>query len=166
MFRVGIGWDQHRMAAGRALILGGERFEHPKGLHGHSDADVLTHAVCDAILGALGLGDLGGRFSDQDERHRGAHSLDLLADIASEMSSRGFQVGNLDTVIVAQEPRLGSRLPAMRQNLARVLGCDEARVNVKAASPEGLGALGQAEGMAAHAVVLLQADGKAAAEGP
>ena len=157
MLRVGIGWDQHRMAPGRPLVLGGERFEHPSGLEGHSDADVLTHAVCDAVLGALGLGDLGRRFPDRDERYRGADSLALLAEIAAEMHGRGFRVGNLDTVLVAQEPRLGRRLHAMRANLARVLGCAEDRVNVKAASPEGLGSLGRREGMAAHAVVLLEA---------
>ena len=136
------------MVEGRPLVLGGESFAHPRGLQGHSDADVLTHAVCDALLGALGLGDLGRWFPDDDPQHRDADSLGLLA--------RKLVVGNLDTVVIAQEPRLGGRLDAMRANLARVLGCPVDSVNVKAASPEGIGGLGHGEGMAAHAVVLLE----------
>jgi 2-C-methyl-D-erythritol 2,4-cyclodiphosphate synthase len=154
-FRLGIGWDQHRLVEGRPLILGGERFDHPRGLEGHSDADVLVHAVCDALLGALGMGDLGRHFPDDDPRHQGADSLGFLARVAEEMAGRGYRVGNLDTVIVAQEPRLGGRLDAMRDSLARILGCGPEAVNVKASSPEGIGGLGQAQGITAHAVVLL-----------
>ncbi len=156
MFRVGFGWDQHRMVGGRPLVLGGESFAHPRGLQGHSDADVLTHAVCDALLGALGLGDLGRWFPDEDPQHRNAESLGLLAQVVEQMRARKLVVGNLDTVVIAQEPRLGGRLDAMRANLARILGCPVASVNVKAASPEGIGGLGQGEGIAAHAVVLLE----------
>jgi len=159
MARVGIGWDQHRLVEGRPLVLGGERFEHPRGLQGHSDADVLVHAVCDALLGAMGLGDLGRWFPDDDPRHRDADSLGLLGQVVEQMRAGHLAVGNLDSVIIAQEPRLGGRLDAMRSNLARVLDCPEAAVNVKAASPEGIGGLGQGEGIAAHAVVVLETAG-------
>jgi len=151
-----MGWDQHRLVEGRPLVLGGESIVHSRGLLGHSDADVLTHAVCDALLGAMGLGDLGRWFPDTDPQHRNADSLGLLAQIVEQMRQRDLTVGNLDTVIIAQEPRLGDRLDAMRGNLALVLGCPVTSVNVKAASPEGIGALGQGEGIAAHAVVLLE----------
>jgi len=157
VFRIGIGWDQHRLVEGRPLVLGGESIAHPRGLQGHSDADVLTHAVCDAVLGALGLGDLGRWFPDDDPQHRNADSLGLLAQVVEQMRTRKLVVSNLDTVVIAQEPRLVGHLDAMRSNLARVLGCPVASVNVKAASPEGIGALGQGEGITAHAVVLLEA---------
>ena len=122
MVRVGIGWDQHRLVEGRPLILGGEALAHPRGLQGHSDADVLTHAVCDALLGALGLGDLGRWFPDDDPQHRNADSLELLARVAEQMHARNLAVGNLDTVIIAQEPRLAGRLESMGANLARMGG--------------------------------------------
>ncbi len=155
MFRVGIGWDQHPMADGRQLVLGGERFSGPRGLGGHSDADVLAHAICDAVLGALGMPDLGAAFPDTDPALEGADSLGLLTEIARRMREAGYRVGNVDAVVIAQEPRLAGRLGAMRQNLARALGCEPEAVNAKASSPEKLGSLGRAEGIAAHAVVLL-----------
>ena len=158
-FRIGIGWDQHPLVEGRPLVLGGERFDGPRGLQGHSDADVLVHAVCDAVLGALGMPDLGRLFRDDDPAHEGVDSLLLLADVARRMRNAGFRVGNVDAVVIAQERRLGDRIVAMRQNLARTLGCPPESVNAKAASPEGIGALGQAEAIAAQAVVLLVAGG-------
>ncbi len=164
MFRVGLGWDQHGFVTGRPLLLGGERFEHGKGLKGHSDADVLVHAVCDALLGALGMGDLGRHFPDEDPQYKGADSLVLLAEVTGHMRKQGYRVTNLDTVIVAQEPRLAGRLDAMGRNLAAVLGCLESAVNVKAASPEGIGALGGSAGIAAQAIVLLERSAKG--EGP
>lgn len=156
--RIGIGWDQHALVPGRTLILGGERLEFDRGLEGHSDADVLTHAACDAILGALGMGDLGRLFPEGDAAFAGADSLRLLDEVARRMRAAGYRVGNLDSVVQAQAPRLGARLPAMARNLAAVLGCGAEAVSVKAASPEGLGALGRREGIAAQAVVLLLRD--------
>jgi 2-C-methyl-D-erythritol 2,4-cyclodiphosphate synthase len=157
--RVGIGWDQHALVEGRPLILGGERFEFERGLKGHSDADVLVHAVCDAILGALGLGDLGRLSPDGDPAFAGADSLKLLEEVASRMRKQGYRVGNVDTIVQAQAPKLVQRLPAMGRNLAAALGCESQEVSVKAASPEGLGALGRVEGIAAQAVALLRREG-------
>lgn len=156
MIRVGLGQDQHGLAEGRRLVLGGVEVAHPRGLHGHSDADVLTHAVIDALLGAAALGTIGEHFPDTDERYRGVSSLTLLAATAAMLRDRGWQVGNVDSVIVAQEPRLVAHLRTMASRLAQVLGVEEQRISVKASSPEGVGALGREEAISASAVALLE----------
>lgn len=156
MIRVGLGQDQHALAEGRRLVLGGVEVEHPRGLHGHSDADVLTHAVIDALLGAAALGTIGEHFPDSDERYRGVSSLTLLAATAAMLRDRGWLVGNVDSVIVAQEPRLAGHLQTMAARLAQVLGVEGERVSVKATSPEGIGALGRQEAISASAVALLE----------
>jgi 2-C-methyl-D-erythritol 2,4-cyclodiphosphate synthase len=140
---------------GRRLVLGGESFPGPLGLAGHSDGDVLVHAACEAILGALGLPDLGSQFPDTDARYRDADSLELLAEVGRLMRAGGHRLGNLDATLIAQAPRLAPRLPAMRINLARAIGCAPEAVSVKAKSPEGVGSLGRGEAIEAHAVVLL-----------
>lgn len=157
--RLGQGFDAHRLVAGRALILGGVRIPHPEGLLGHSDADVLVHAVMDAILGALALGDIGQWFPDHDERHRGADSLALLRAILADPRLAGWRIGNVDATIVAQAPRLAPHIPGMRGNLAVALGVDPARVSVKATTTEAMGFCGRGEGIAAMAVVTMMADG-------
>lgn len=154
--RVGNGFDFHPLAAGRKLILGGVEIAHESGLAGHSDADVAAHALANAILGALGEGDLGRHFPDSDARYKGADSLKLLAEVWRLATDRGFHLGNADLTIFAQKPKLASYLDAMRMRLADVLGADKSRLNVKASSPEGLGALGRGDGMAAAAIVLLE----------
>jgi len=163
--RIGIGYDVHPLVAGRPLVLGGVTIPHGKGLKGHSDADALCHALTDALLGALGLGDMGAHFPDTDPRYRGASSIDLLARVAAMMRERGLAVANADTLVIAEAPRLAPHVDAMRANLARALGCEAGRVNVKATTHEGLGALGRGEGIAAQAVCLLEPDtgGKPAA---
>ena len=153
--RIGHGYDVHRLTEGRRLILGGVDIPWEKGLLGHSDADVLTHAVMDALLGAAGLGDIGKHFPDTDPAYAGADSLKLLAHVAALLGERGFAVGNVDATILAQHPKLAPHIPAMRDNLARVMGADPSQVNVKATTEEGLGFTGSGEGMAAHAVCLL-----------
>ncbi len=158
-FRVGIGWDQHPLVEGRSLVLGGERFPGPRGLSGHSDADVLVHAACDAVLGALGMPDLGRLFPDDDPELEGANSLRLLEEVARRMKEAGYRVGNLDAVVIAQEPRLSDRIEGMRRNLAAALDCPAEAVNAKAASPEAIGSLGKGEAIAAQALVLLVRDG-------
>jgi 2-C-methyl-D-erythritol 2,4-cyclodiphosphate synthase len=152
--RVGIGYDVHRLRAGRALIIGGVRLDHPEGLDGHSDADVLTHAVIDALLGAAGLGDIGKLFPAGDPRFKDASSLDLLSTTVEALRKAGYRIVNVDCTVIAEAPRLESHLQAMRSNLCRRLGVDE--VNVKATSPEGLGALGNQQGIAAQAVALIE----------
>ena len=154
-FRVGCGFDLHPVAAGRRLVLGGVRVRAAAGLSGHSDADVLAHAVCDALLGAAGLPDMGLRFPDTDPRHRGRSSLDFLRDVMREIRRRGFRIGNLDAVLLADRPRLRPHLHEMRRRLAAALGCAPADLSLKAKRAEGLGAVGRGEGMAAQAVVLL-----------
>lgn len=154
--RIGHGYDVHRLVEGRALILGGVRIEHPLGLLGHSDADVLTHAVMDALLGAAGLGDIGQMFPDTDPAYEGADSLALLAQVAERLEREGLQVGNVDATVIAQRPRLAEHIPQMRENLARVLALPEDRVNVKATTEERLGFTGREEGISAHAVALLE----------
>ena len=154
--RIGHGYDVHRLVEGRALILGGVRIEHTLGLLGHSDADVLTHAVMDALLGAAGVGDIGQMFPDTDPAYEGADSLALLEQVAERLEREGFQVGNIDAAIIAQRPRLAEHIPQMRKNLARVLALEEDRVNVKATTEERLGFTGREEGIAAHAVALLE----------
>jgi len=150
-----VGYDVHPLREGRALIIGGVRIAHPAGLDGHSDADVLTHAVIDSVLGAAGLGDIGAHFPPDDARYRGASSLDLLAEAARVVTTAGYRVVNVDSTVVAQAPRLGPHLGEMTRNIARGLRLDIDAVSVKATSPEGIGALGAGEGIAAHAVALI-----------
>jgi 2-C-methyl-D-erythritol 2,4-cyclodiphosphate synthase len=155
--RVGQGFDFHPMRAGRALKLGGVTIPHEAGLDGHSDADVAAHALANAILGALGEGDLGRHFPDRDPRYKDADSLTLLAEVWRLASGRGWRLVNADLTIFAQRPRLAPHVEAMRERMAAALGAEPALLNVKASSPEGLGALGRGEGMSAAAVVLLEA---------
>ena len=154
--RIGHGYDVHRLVPGRALILGGVSIPWSHGLLGHSDADVLTHAVMDALLGAAGLGDIGGLFPDTDPAYAGADSLVLLGQVMGRLAEAGLRVGNVDATLLAQRPKLAPHIPAMRANLARVMGVETGRVNVKATTEEGLGFTGAGEGMAAHAVCLLE----------
>jgi 2-C-methyl-D-erythritol 2,4-cyclodiphosphate synthase len=153
--RVGLGQDAHRFTPDRPLILGGVKLRDQRGLEGHSDADVLCHAVIDALLGAAGLGTIGEHFPDHDARYEGISSLELLAMTANLVEEAGYAVVNIDSVITAQEPRLQPHLAEMALNLADRIGLDRQLVGVKATSPEGLGALGRGEGMAAQAVVLI-----------
>ena len=154
--RIGQGYDVHRRVEGRRLVLGGVDIPWEKGLLGHSDADVLTHAVMDALLGAAGLGDIGKHFPDTDPAYKGADSLKLLERVVVLLEERGFAVGNVDATVLAQRPKLAPYIPKMRENLARVMGVDPSRVNVKATTEEGLGFTGSGEGMAAHAVALIE----------
>ena len=153
--RIGHGYDVHRLTRGRKLILGGVDIPWEKGLLGHSDADVLTHAVMDALLGAAGLGDIGRHFPDSDPAYAGADSLKLLAHVLELLEEKGFSVGNVDATILAPRPRLAPYIPRRRDHLARVMGVGAEQVNVKATTEEGLGFTGSGEGMAAHAVCLL-----------
>lgn len=155
--RIGNGYDIHRLVAGRPLILGGQRLEHPDGLglDGHSDADVLVHALMDALLGALALGDIGRYFPPDDERWRGADSLELLERVAGLIGERGWQVVNVDAVVVAERPKLRPHILAMQAAIAARLGLEPERVGVKATTNEGLGPTGREEGIACHAVALL-----------
>jgi 2-C-methyl-D-erythritol 2,4-cyclodiphosphate synthase len=157
--RVGTGYDVHRLRPGRALILGGVHIDHPVGLDGHSDADVLTHAVIDALLGAAGLGDIGRHFPEADPKYKGASSLDLLQSAVRMLKDAGYLIINVDSTVIAEEPRLQLHLGAMRAHLAKALDVELNAVNVKATSPEGLGALGRKEGIAAQAVALIEATG-------
>lgn len=155
--RVGLGIDVHRLVAGRPLILGGVEVLFDRGLLGHSDADVLTHAVCDALLGAAGLGDIGIHYPDTDKRFRGISSLRLLEDVVDKLRGAGWRVVNVDVTVIAERPTLSRYFGAMRANLAHVLGIDEARVNLKATTSETMGAIGRGEGIAAWAACLIQA---------
>ena len=154
--RIGHGYDVHRLVEGRRLILGGVDVPWERGLLGHSDADVLTHAVMDALLGAAGLGDIGRHFPNTDPAYAGADSLKLLAHVAELLRERGYTVGNVDATVLAQRPKLAPHISAMRDNLARAMGIAPDRVNVKATTEEGLGFTGSGEGMAAHAVALIE----------
>ena len=156
MMRIGHGYDVHRLVEGRKLILGGVEIPWEKGLLGHSDADVLTHAVRDALLGAAALGDIGQHFPDRDPKYAGINSLLLLDKVAKLLKENGWQVGNIDATVIAQRPKLAPHLPQMRQNLAERLGIDVGQVSIKATTEEGLGFTGRGEGMAAHAVCLLE----------
>jgi 2-C-methyl-D-erythritol 2,4-cyclodiphosphate synthase len=157
--RVGTGHDAHRLRPGRDLIIGGVRIDHPLGLDGHSDADVLTHAVIDAVLGAAGLGDIGQHFPSSDPKYKGASSQDLLVTAVRAVKEAGYRIVNVDSTVIAEEPQLQPHLGAMRNQLARSLGVDPGAVSVKATSPEGLGALGRKAGIAAQAVALIEATG-------
>ena len=157
--RAGIGYDIHRFEEGRPLILGGVELAGETGMAGHSDADVLLHAIIDAFLGACGLGDIGQHFPPQDSRWKGASSLGLLARALTLVRDAGFEVGNVDATVIAERPRLAPHLPAMRERIAEALGVEAARVNLKATTNEGIGAIGRGEGIGAMAVaVVLEAD--------
>jgi 2-C-methyl-D-erythritol 2,4-cyclodiphosphate synthase len=156
IFRVGQGFDFHPLVEGRRLVLGGVEIPHSCGLQGHSDADVAVHALCNAILGALGDGDLGHRFPDTDAAYKDADSITLLSSVWTGALKSNWALGNADITIFAQRPKLAPHLEGMRSRLASVLCANRSRLNIKAANPEGLGALGRGEGMAAAAIVLLE----------
>ncbi len=158
MMRIGHGFDVHRLVAERKLILGGIEIPYSLGLLGHSDADVLLHAICDAILGALGAGDIGKHFPDSDPAYRGISSLKLLAQVMGLARERGYTIGNLDATVIAQRPKLAPYIRSMVESIAATCGVDPERVNVKATTTEQLGFEGRGEGISAHAVVLLQGD--------
>ncbi|MBR6718620.1 MAG: 2-C-methyl-D-erythritol 2,4-cyclodiphosphate synthase [Oscillospiraceae bacterium] len=153
--RIGHGYDVHRLTEGRKLIIGGVEIPHRLGLLGHSDADVLTHAVMDAMLGALALGDIGKHFPDTDPQYAGADSIQLLAHVRKIIQEQGWTLGNLDATILAQAPKLAPHIPEMRRRISETLGCDPDQVSIKATTEEKLGFTGQEQGIAAHCVVLL-----------
>ena len=157
MYRIGNGYDVHRLVEGRKLILGGVNIPHSLGLDGHSDADVLCHALCDSLLGASGAGDLGKHFPDTDDQWKGVSSLVLLEETAKIIAKRGYQITNIDTTIVAQQPKLAPHIQAMTRNIAECLKIHSNQVNIKATTTENLGFTGREEGISAYAVVLLQA---------
>jgi len=154
--RAGIGYDIHRFEKGRRLTLGGVEFEAEKGLAGHSDADVLVHAVIDAVLGAAGLGDIGSHFPPDDAAYEGADSIELLRNAAKLLSDKGFGVESVDSTVIAERPRIGPHVAKMRERMAAALGIEAGRLNVKATTNEGLGAIGRGEGIAAMAVALVR----------
>ena len=154
-FRVGHGFDVHQLVLGRALIIGGVKIEHERGLLGHSDADVLLHAICDALLGAAGMGDIGKHFPDSDARYKGIDSRELLRNVAMKISAAGFAVGNVDATIIAQAPKMAPHISTMVSNIAADLGIENSQVNVKATTTEKLGFTGRGEGIAAEAVCVL-----------
>lgn len=153
--RIGEGWDVHALVPGRPLIIGGVHVPHHMGLLGHSDADVLLHAITDALLGAAALGDIGRHFPDTDERFKGAVSSDLLREAARRVRAEGFEIGNIDSTVIAQAPKLATHIPAMQQGIASTLGLRPTQVNVKAKTAEKLGPVGQGLSMEARAVALL-----------
>ncbi|MBQ3602886.1 MAG: 2-C-methyl-D-erythritol 2,4-cyclodiphosphate synthase [Clostridia bacterium] len=155
MFRIGHGYDVHRLVEGRRLILGGVEIEHTLGLLGHSDADVLLHAVSDALLGAAAFGDIGGMFPDTDPAFKDADSLELLKAVVKRINEAGFTVGNIDATVIAQRPKLKPYIEKMRENIALVCGVELSRINVKATTEEKLGFSGREEGIAAHAVCII-----------
>lgn len=154
MFRIGTGYDVHRLVPGRRLVLCGVEIPSEEGLLGHSDADVAVHALMDAILGALALGDIGKLFPDSDPQYKGADSMKLLAEVITRMQSHGYRLGNLDITIIAERPKLAKYIVTMRESLAAAFGCDISRVSVKATTEEGLGLAG--EGIGAQAAVILE----------
>ena len=158
MFRVGFGFDVHQLVEGRGLWLGGVLIPHHRGALGHSDADVLLHAVCDALLGAAGLGDIGRHFPDTDDRWKGADSKLLLKEVVRLLDEKGWQVGNVDCTLILEKPRIMPHVPAMRSTIAPILGVAEDAVNIKATTNEKMGFVGREEGVAAHAVALIQKD--------
>jgi 2-C-methyl-D-erythritol 2,4-cyclodiphosphate synthase len=153
----GIGWDSHRLVAGRPLILGGVTIPHDRGLEGHSDADVLTHAVIDALLGAAALGDIGQHFPDTDERYRDADSMELLRAVVAKLADRGLRVAHVDTTVVMERPKLAEHREAIRASLAAGLGVEPSQVNIKASTGEGMGFVGRGEGVGALAVATVLA---------
>ena len=156
MHRIGNGYDVHRLIKGRKLILGGVDIPHGLGLDGHSDADVLCHALCDSLLGACGAGDLGKYFPDTDNKWKGVSSLVLLEKSGELVAERGFQISNIDTTIVAQQPKIGPHIESMTTNISEILKVDPTQINIKATTTERLGFAGREEGIAAYAVALLQ----------
>ncbi len=154
--RIGHGYDVHKLVEGRDLILGGVKIDYEKGLLGHSDADVLLHAVSDALLGAAGLGDIGRHFPDTDPKFKGADSLGLLREVYRKISEKGYRVGNIDVTMIAQKPKLKDFIPRMQENIAAAVGVTADRVNVKATTEEKLGFTGSGEGMSCHAVCILE----------
>ena len=154
--RIGHGYDVHRLVPGRRCIIGGVDIPFELGLDGHSDADVLTHAIMDALLGALALGDIGKHFPDTDPRYKGADSIALLRHVAALIREKGWQLGNLDATVLAQAPKLAPHIAQMRENLAAAIGCETDRISVKATTEEGLGFTGTKQGIAAHCVCLLE----------
>ena len=154
--RIGHGYDVHKLVEGRDLILGGVKIDHKLGLLGHSDADVLLHAVSDALLGAAGLGDIGRHFPDTDPQYKGADSLKLLAIVGQKVAAAGYRVSNIDVTMIAQKPKLKDHIGTMERNIASTLGLDVSRVNVKATTEEHLGFTGREEGLSCHAVCLLE----------
>ena len=154
--RIGHGYDVHRLVEGRKCIIGGVEIPHEKGLLGHSDADVLLHAIMDAVLGAMAAGDIGKLFPDKDPAYKGADSLALTRRVAEVMAERGYRLGNLDATVIAQAPKMAPHIPLMRQNIAAAFGVEVDRVSVKATTEEKLGFTGSGEGIAAHAVCLLE----------
>ena len=154
--RIGHGYDVHKLVEGRKLILGGVEISHTLGLLGHSDADVLTHAIMDALLGAAALGDIGQHFPDTDDRYLGADSVVLLRHVVALIDEKGYRIGNLDATVIAQKPKLMPYLPAMRETLAKAMGIDVDQLNVKATTEEHLGFTGRQEGISAHCVCLLE----------
>ena len=154
--RIGHGYDVHKLVEGRDLILGGVKIDHHLGLLGHSDADVLLHAVSDALLGAAGMGDIGKHFPDTDPRYKGADSLGLLRIVAQKVQAAGYRVSNIDVTMIAQKPKLRPHIERMEANIAAAVGVDVSRINVKATTEEHLGFTGSEQGMACHAVCLLE----------
>ena len=154
--RIGHGYDVHKLVEGRDLILGGVKIDHHLGLLGHSDADVLLHAVSDALLGAAGLGDIGVHFPDTDPQYKGADSAKLLEIVGQKVAAAGYRISNIDVTMIAQRPKLKPHIPQMRTNIAKVLNLEESRVNVKATTEEKLGFTGREEGLSCHAVCLLE----------
>jgi 2-C-methyl-D-erythritol 2,4-cyclodiphosphate synthase len=152
----GIGWDSHRLLAGRPLILGGVTIPHDRGLDGHSDADVLTHAIIDALLGAAALGDIGQHFPDSDERYRDADSIELLRAVVAMLAERGLDVAHVDTTVIMERPKLAGHRDAIRASLAAALGVERENVNLKASTGEGMGFVGREEGVAALAVATVR----------
>jgi len=159
MIRVGFGFDVHRLVEGRELWLGGVLIPHTVGAHGHSDADVLLHAVCDALLGAAAMGDIGKHFPDTDERWKGADSKVLLKEVVRLIGERGWSVGNVDCTLILERPKIMPHVPAMRKVIAPLLGVEEDAVSIKATTNETMGFVGREEGVAAHAVALIQKTG-------
>ena len=157
--RIGHGYDVHRLVEGRELILGGVKIDFEKGLLGHSDADVILHAISDSILGAASLGDIGVLFPDSDERFEGADSLELLSKVVEHVSEKGFYIVNIDSTVLCQKPKLRPFIDEMRANVANACGIDISKVSIKATTEEGLGFTGSGEGIAAHAVVLIEEKG-------
>ena len=155
MMRIGEGWDVHALVPGRALVVGGVTIDHPRGLLGHSDADVLLHAITDALLGAAALGDIGSHFPDTDAQHRGADSLVLLREVGQRVRQAGYEIGTIDATIVAQAPRMAPHIVLMRGRIAQALGVAVGQVNVKAKTAEKLGPVGQGQSMEARAVALI-----------
>ena len=156
MFRIGHGYDVHKLVEGRKLILGGVDIPHTMGLLGHSDADVLVHAVMDSMLGALALGDIGKHFPDTDDRYKGADSMKLLAEVTEICRENGYVIGNIDATVIAQAPKLAPHIEIMRKNIANICDCDVSQISVKATTEEKLGFTGEMLGISAHSVCLMK----------